>query len=330
MTPNPNDKGEPMRSLRPLTGPANRRRCRPALAVGLGAVALVAAACGGAAASTTSQPASNSGSGSPANRPIPGASGEIAALTPPSMEVQNPETGQTTVNWTSSTTFTQTVTGSLSTVAAGDCVSVSGTPSSPGSASSAITARTVSIMPASSSGTCTSPANVFGSGGTGGSGFRFSGRPPSGNFPGGGSFPTRTTTPGETFPQFSTAFGQVSSVSSSGFVVSGTEHSAIFRPGSSKSTTTTTTPAKTDITITTSSSTTVSQIESASASNLSAGECVTAIGSSSSTGAVAANTISIRQPVNGECFGGFGGGGGGGFGGGFFGGGGGGGSASND
>ena len=328
MTPNPNDKGEQMRSPVRLTGLADRRR-GPALAVGLGAVALVAAACGGAAASTTSRPASNSGSGSPANRPIPGASGQIAALTPPSMEVQNPETGQTTVSWTSSTTFTQTVTGSLSTVTAGDCVSVSGTPSSPGSSSSPITARTVSITPASSSGSCTSPANVFGSG-TGGSGFRFSGRPPSGSFPGGGSFPTRTTTPGETFPQFSTAFGQVSSVSSSGFVVSGTEHSATFRPGSSKSTTTTTTPPKTDITVTTSSSTTVSQIQSASASNLSVGECVTAIGSSSSTGAVAANTISIRQPVNGECFGGFGGGGGGGFGGGFFGGGGGGGSASND
>ncbi len=41
---------------------------------------------------------------------FPGASGSVAAITGSSMEVQNQQTGQVTVSWTSSTTFSKTVT----------------------------------------------------------------------------------------------------------------------------------------------------------------------------------------------------------------------------
>src|ERR1700733_2884202 len=41
---------------------------------------------------------------------FPGASGSVAAITGSSMEVQNPQTGQVTVNWTTSTAFTQMAT----------------------------------------------------------------------------------------------------------------------------------------------------------------------------------------------------------------------------
>ena len=57
-----------------------------------------------------------------------GASGSVAALNASSMEVQNASTGQTTVSWTSTTQFSKTVTEAVSSLAAGDCVTVTGTP----------------------------------------------------------------------------------------------------------------------------------------------------------------------------------------------------------
>lgn len=294
-----------MKSVRSLLAGVTARRSIAAAPVALVAVVLLCSACGGASANASPPGASSTPSTSV---PFQGAIGQVAALTPPSMEVQNPQSGQTTVNWTTSTTFSQTVSVAASTVANGDCVVVSGTPASPGSTSSPVTARTVSIVQPSASGSCTNPSGA-------GVGPVFRGGFPGGRtFGGGGGF-SRTSTPGNgsfpggTFPQLATAVGKVTSTSSSGFVVHGVERSTgRFRPGSTTSSTTTTTqPPTTDITVTVASSTTATQDESASASALSVGACVTALGPSNSTGAVAATSISIRPSTNGSCFGGFGG-----------------------
>ena len=107
------------------------------------AIAVVAAPAAAGAATTT-----------PRGRFGPGASGSVAAITGSSMEVQSQETGQATVTWTSSTTFTQNATTAASSVAVGDCVTVTGTTAK----STTITAKSVAIVPAPSSGTCTNGA----------------------------------------------------------------------------------------------------------------------------------------------------------------------------
>ena len=67
--------------------------------------------------------------GRPAALP-PGASGTIAAINGTSLEVQNPTTGQTTVTYTPTTTFDQTVTGHGVGVTVGSCISAFGKPTS--------------------------------------------------------------------------------------------------------------------------------------------------------------------------------------------------------
>ncbi len=68
-------------------------------------------------------------------------------------------------------------------------------------------------------------------------------------------------------------------------------------------------------TVTLDSSTTYTKTESAAGSALTVGKCVNAVGTSDSTGAITASSISIRPMVNGACSTGFGrrGMGGGGF-----------------
>ena len=73
-------------------------------------------------------------------RTFPGASGSVAAITGSSMEVQNPQSGQVTVSWTTKTAFTKTATVTAASVAAGDCVTVTGT-----TTNGTIVARTVAI-----------------------------------------------------------------------------------------------------------------------------------------------------------------------------------------
>ncbi len=104
----------------------------------VGAGGLVLAACSSsssassanAASRATPAGASSASSQSGTLKAPPGVSGTVAAVDPASssMEVQNPETGQTTVSWTASTTFVETVSASLASVQAGDCVAVNGTP----------------------------------------------------------------------------------------------------------------------------------------------------------------------------------------------------------
>jgi len=306
-------------------------------------VALIALATLAAAPSAFA--ASSPATSAPSTRPtIPGASGSVAAVTGSSMEVQNPETGQVTVSWTPSTTFTQTVTSTVSDVAVGDCVTVTGKPASKNSTKGPIAGTSVIVVQPSAGGICATTASGFGAGGPGAAFGRGNGsfRPTAGGtFPNGGSFPTRGSFPSgaaRNFANFAFATGKVTQISSGSFTVEGvmrsggaTSTKSTSKPKSkskgkskskskSKNKSAASTPAKPAtssteaIDVTTGSSTTYSQTSTTSSSSLAIGQCVTARGPASDTGAIAATSISVRSPGASGCtagFGGFGGFGGG-------------------
>jgi Domain of unknown function (DUF5666) len=271
-------------------------------AVGLALTATLGVA-GVAGAATTPGPGSN-----------PGAFGSVAAISGSSMEVQNAQTGQVTVSWTPSTTFSQTVTVSASSMATGDCVTVTGT-----SSKGTITARSVSVSQPRS-GKCTSGAfgGRFGAGRTGGSGGSGGFTPPRGGFrpPSGSSNGAGRTFPG--FANMGFASGQVTSVTASTLVINGISSADLRRPttkptSSKKSTSTaakTTKPPRisaTTVKIKLASSTTYTQTQTASATALAVGDCVAATGTSSSTGSVSASMVRITSTGGQSCTTGFGG-----------------------
>ena len=248
------------------------------------------------------------------------ASGSVAALQASSMEVQSPSTGQTTVNWTTSTQFSKTVSESVSSLAAGDCVTVTGTPSK--SSKTTIAARSITLLSASSTGSCSVGARSSGTS-TGGA----FGRPGGFSFRRAGSGSTSGTRP--SFPAGSArrfaglatiaiASGKVTGVSGSTVSVSGVDITpGSFRPkaSSSKSSKSSKTskpaaPKTENLKITTSGSTTLSSTQSAAATDLVVGDCVTAFGPAATNGAVTASTVRITSTTGGaSCTGGFGGGG---------------------
>jgi Domain of unknown function (DUF5666) len=296
------------------TSPASaaRRRWVPALA-GLGIVALAVTACGSngttaataTPAATVGSPAAPSASPTPtgARAAFPGVVGTAAAVSGSTMEVQNPTSGQVTVTFTATTPITDTVTVTSKDVTVGSCVTVVGTPPAAGSASAggaaarSVTATSVTIS-APVKGSCTGAGGFggFGGGGFGGGGFgggpgsasprpSFSPRPrPSGSR---GAFGNGA---------FGGANGKVTSVSASGFVVQSRTRAA--------STTTT------SVTVTISATTKYLKTVAAKPSALKVGQCITAIGTPNSIGAVAARTIRISQPGPSGCVTGFGGRGG--------------------
>jgi hypothetical protein len=282
-------------------------RLRLARALGIGATVVVAA----------TALAADAGAATPTNRPI-GTSGSVAALSGSSMEVQNPFSGQTTVSWTSSTTFSKTVNESVSSLAAGDCIVVTGTPSK--TSKTTIAARSVNVTMPSSTGACTG-TEVRGGGpnavapdggfrtGTGG-----------GEFFGTGGGGTRPTFPKGAGPgnfrrlagSIAFASGKVTTVSGSTITVSGFVITPGTAPGSksSKSTrsskNTKITPPKTEtLKITTSGSTPVSATQQAASTDLAVGDCVSAVGPASSNGSVTATTVHITSTGGGSCMGGF-------------------------
>lgn len=279
------------------------------------------AACGGSAHSTTSAQGSSSGGskagatgGGPANGSggsagrfagsFPGALGSVASLSGSSMEVQNPQTGQVTVSWSSSTVFTETVTLSSSAVAVGDCVTATGK-----SSSGAITATSVSITKPVN-GSCTGRGGFGGAPGGGGFGGNFP-RPAGSSghriFGGTGSngSTSRPSLPAGA-ADFGFASGKVTSVSGSKLVISGHAFTGGFRPRSSASSTTV--PAATTVDVSVSSSTKYQETKSTTSSSLAVGDCVNAIGKAGSTGAVSASRISITSTGGQSCTGGFRGG----------------------
>jgi Domain of unknown function (DUF5666) len=264
-----------------------------------------------------------------ANAPS-GATGSIAALNASSMEVQNPSSGQTTVTWTSTTQFSKTVSEAVASVAVGDCVTATGTKSK--SSKTTVAARSLTVTTPSSTGTCIGGGTRFGgtagTGGTGGPpsgfggrGFAFRGGEEGGTRP---SFPSGSGANNfrKAFANLDIASGKVTAVKGSTLTVSGITLSggSFGRPGQSNSKSKAkkpTTPKTQTLTVTTSGSTTVSATQSAAATDLAVGDCVSAFGPAATNGSVTATTVRITSTSGGGCTGRFAGPGGGG---GFFGG----------
>lgn len=274
-----------------------------AVAVSLSALL---AGCGGSptkassSSATTVAPAGGQTATGPAT--FPGAFGSVAAISGSSMEVQNAATGQTTVSWTSSTSFIETVKETEAALTPGMCAAVTGI-----HANGKLTARSVTISAPSPAGTCPDRRGA----GIGAAftrpGAAQSGSAPSGSIPSG----TRTAGPGN----FSFTSGKVVSASGPTLVLYGTTFSGGLgrRTGS---TSTTTVPAS-DITVTLASATTYTEQKAVTAANLAVGDCVAATGTTDDTGAVTARTVRITSTGGQDCssafVGGFGGGRGSGF-----------------
>ena len=245
------------------------------------------------AGASTAAPAGGRGFG-------PAASGQIAAITGTTMQVQNQQTGQVAVRWTPSTKFTQQTTLPASSIKAGACVTAIANPGTSTTAT-AFTASTVSVR-ATTNGSCTGGPGGFGGGGTPPSGFPSGATRPSG-LPSG--FPTGPPSGilGNRSPagrSMAIASGSVLSVSGSTLVVAARD----FTPGSPDGTSTT------NKTITLAPTTKITGQRAATASAVKLGRCATAQGGTDSSGAVTATTINITDPANGICttgFGGFGG-----------------------
>jgi hypothetical protein len=245
------------------------------------------AACGGSDDTATDGPdtaaqaggAPNGGQAAGGGR-LPGASGTVAAVSGRTAQVQNDQSGQVAVSWTKDTTFTQQVDATLTDVTVGSCVMVT-------TADDGDTAATVRITAANDDDSC-------GFGGGPGGGERPEGAPT--DLPSDRPSDMPSGAPGGGRGGFGT-IGEVTAVSADGFTVSAT------KPGGEEAT---------DVSVSVGDDTTYTTQAKAQASAVAVGTCVTARGDSDDTGAVTATTISVSEPVDGQCGAGFGGGFGGG------------------
>ena len=222
-----------------------------------------------------------------------GASGQIAAITGKTLQVQNQTDGQVAVTYTAQTAITAQVAAALEDVKVGSCVTVtpvmsaSGAPSAQSGNTGTLAAGNVRISQPTN-GDCLGGLGTMRPGGSA-SGFP-SGRPsgfPSGRpsgFASGGPGGGRTFAFG--------ANGKVTAVSATGFTV------ASQFPGTSSQ-------APRDTTVTVSGSTTYTTTKPGDSSALKVGKCVVATGQSDDTGAVTADRLVVSDPVNGSCTGGF-------------------------
>jgi hypothetical protein len=260
-------------------------------AMALGA-ALVLSACSGSSGANTppsSAAAAPGGQGAPTGGPA--ASGKVAAISGTTMQVQDQQTGQVAVSWSASTKFQHQVAAALADVKAGDCVAAVA-PSGTDSSATSFTATTLTISRAVN-GSC-SAGGPGGSGGPGGG--RFTGAPPSG-FPS-GKLPSGLPSGATGRAVAAVAAGKVMSVSGSTVVVAARQF------GSSSTSTT-------NKTVTVDAKTKITTDAATTSRSLKVGKCVTAQGKPDSTGTVAATSVRITDPTNGQCalfFGGLGGG----------------------
>lgn len=228
-----------------------------------GVLALGLVACGSSSNSGAPAPASRQQSPNPARRGGPAASGTVAAVAAANIQVQN-SSGQVTVNFSGDTMFTDRVSATLTDVAQGSCVIVTGT-------GQPVLARNVEISTANANG-CT------------------------GGFVGGGARPRNGT--GQQRPSDSRAprpsgangarpvAGKVTAVTGNGFTVQQDDQQ---------------TGATTDVQVTVDANTTYGMSVSAKSDALKVGECVAATGQTDDTGAVTAKTIAISQPGPNGC-----------------------------
>ena len=210
-------------------------------------------------------------------------SGEIAAVDGKTLQIQDGES-QTAVTYTSKTTFTAQVAGSVSDISKGDCVMVFS--SSTDEKATEVTATTVSASDAVD-GKCSS--GFGGGGGAGGGGNRPSGQPsgmpsgqPSGMPSGGPSGGPSGMPNGGGRPQS----GKVTAVDGDTLTV------AVATQGSDDTT---------DLTVKTTSKTSVTVTEESKASAAKVGVCATVNGKADDTGAVKASTISLRKAGDDGC-----------------------------
>jgi hypothetical protein len=238
------------------------------------------AACGSAAASSGSTPSASPSGRGGARIARNATFGQLVQINGSTL-ILSSSTGDSTVTYAATTTITQTSTGSLANVTPGLCITAGGTKDATGT----LVATTV-LLTAPRSGSCTTAGFGGGGGGT------FS--PPVGATP---------------RPSFSLPAG---AGSARGLVKSVTGTSVTLTETSGTTTTTVTIDVPTTVKVTTSS-----LVQS---SALQTGQCLTALGTKSSSGTVAARSLTITPAGANGCTAGFGrggfGGGGGGFGGG--------------
>jgi len=271
------------------------------VAVLVSVVAVAAVACGsgpaggGAGATTTPTGRADGGGGGGGGGTggrQPGVFGVIAAATPGTLQVQN-STSQTTVTYTDSTTFSQTV---AATLAVGDCIMVAGSPAA--DSSTAITATFVRIETRTDGG-CTFQAGPGGGQGAGAGGAGAG--QPGGTPPSGGPLPSqprRTGTPPSGAPGgdargSTAAVGTVTTVSGSTVTIDGT----IRGTGSQATTSASAPPGSTaSIRITLGADAPVTRTVAATSAAAVVGQCAAAAGPADDTGAVAATAITISAP----------------------------------
>lgn len=108
--------------------PEGKTMIRPTLlTIAGGALALTLAACGSSESGTATPASQAPALGTNKAARGPAASGTIAQLAASSMQVQNASSGEVTVNFSGSTTFTDRVSATLADVSTGSCVVVTGT-----------------------------------------------------------------------------------------------------------------------------------------------------------------------------------------------------------
>ena len=269
---------------------------------------LLVSACGGSgsasASSASSAPSAGSSNapGGQGNGRFPGASGEIAAETGTTLQVQN-TSSQTAVTFSSGTRITNTVAATAADVKVGMCAVArpatgAGNSSGSSSPSTTVAAATV-VLSEAVNGSCT---GGFGGGtGFGGGAIGFPGR-----FANGSAAPrpsgSRSPGAGAFIRGAFAADGLVTKVDGSSFVVESRRRAF----GSSASPSSSASPTVTNVTVTTTASTKYSKTVTATSSALAVGECVTAVGKTDDTGAVTAASIAIQAKVDGSCSTGFG------------------------
>ncbi|MET3806112.1 hypothetical protein ABIB25_003121 [Nakamurella sp. UYEF19] len=254
----------------------------------------------------------------------PEAYGSIAALAAGTLQVQN-TTAQTTVKYTSATTFTETVKKAIRDVKVGSCVTAAaavtqptGTGSAPASgaaqaptsraAVTELTAATV-LISQPVAGVCEAGAGGGFGGGAGtrptgaavpnggaANGGAANGAVPSGASGAGGAGASGSGTAGRgNFGSFGErTSGTVTSISGSTIVVQETNR---------------TTRATTKVTVTVNGKTAYTETAAAKSTALEVGLCAVAIGTADTTGAVAAKSIALSPAGATGCTSGFGAGG---------------------
>jgi hypothetical protein len=255
---------------------------RLVLTAGGTAAVLALAACGGTSAATNNSSSSSTtsanraGANGPGGLARRGAAGTLAQINGTSLILTDTTGTDVTVDYTNTTTITQTKTGVLADIVPGSCVVATGTKD----ASGTLVASSVRLSQPVN-GACTAGSGNRPPGGGAGT------RTPSGT-------PRATPAPGQPVPAF--AAGKVTGVNGTAVTLQPTTGAAQ--------------------TITVPTTVTVAESSAAAPTDLSVGDCIQATGPKDSSGKVAATSLSIVPAGPSGCFTGGRGGFGGGFGGG--------------